>query len=384
VSGGRRRRVRRFAPCARALVAALGIAVWPVGSAAGADRAGQISGHVTATSGPVCVLALDANGQSVTDPAASNGSGNYVLGNAPAGQWTVEFFPDEGCNGAVTAEAFQFYAGSSTRAGATPVTVVAGQTTGGIDATMAEAAQITGSVTDTAGGALSGICVILEDTAGRPVLRQLTDPRGLYTLDRLPAGQFIVEFVADGCVGAAERYASQYYPDAASRSGAVTITLHPGDRQDGLDAALAPAPGGGGKPPSPPPAGGGGSSGGGSSSGGVSLSGPAHRRAHIVLLAGPRRGYPVDRHGRLRLRLRCERSGPTCRGSIKLALLARGARRTGRMVGHRAFRLRADGRGHSVLVRVRKHSTRLHLLIHLHNQTGSQVIATVRLRYARA
>jgi hypothetical protein len=325
------------------------------------------------------MLALDANGQSVSDPVASDGSGNYVLTDVPAGSWTVEFFPDQGCGGVATGEAFQFYAGRSTPASADLVTVVADETTKGIDATLAEAAQITGNVTDVSGNTLPGVCAVLEDTSGRPVLRQLTNQRGDYFLDQLPAGQFILQFVADGCVGAAERYAAQYYPGAATRSGASTITLSPGDLRGGLDAVLAPAPGGGDKNPwPPPPAGGGGSSGGGSSS----RSTP--RRAHIVLLAGSRQGYLVDHRGRLHLRLRCERPGPTCAGSIKLALLARGARRTGRIVGYKAFRLRADRRGHTILVRVRTKRPRLRLLIHLHEQAGSQVITTVRVRYPRA
>jgi hypothetical protein len=380
VSGGRGRQVRRLAAgAASALVAALGVAVWSVASAAAAGGAGEISGHVTATSGSVCVLALDANGQSVADPAASDGSGNYVLGKVPAGNWTVEFFPDEGCNGAATGEAFQFYPGSSTRTSATPVSVLAGQTTGGIDATLAEGAEIAGSVTDTAGNALSGICVILEDTAGRPVLRQLTDPAGLYTLDQLPAGEFIVEFAADGCVGWSEPYAAQYYPGAPSSSGASTLTLRPGYLQGHVDAAMAASAGGGGDSGGPPPLGPGGKSNGGrGSSGGVA------GRAHIVLLAGPRRGYRVDRRHRLHLPVRCERHGPKCTGSIKLAIPALGARRTEATIGRKAFKLPADGRRHTLLVRVRRHRSRLRLLIHLRKQAGSQVIAALRIQYARS
>src|SRR5690349_17568065 len=100
-----------------------------VPAAAHAAGTGAIAGHVTAASGPVCVVVLDAMGQRVAH-GPTQASGDYMLGGVPTGTWTVQFLPDFGCNGVVTDEAFQYAGSASTPASSTPITVVAGATQG--------------------------------------------------------------------------------------------------------------------------------------------------------------------------------------------------------------------------------------------------------------
>jgi hypothetical protein len=349
---------------------------------------GQIRGHVAAASGSVCVLALDATGQAKSEPAATDGAGNYVLDGVPSGTWTVEFTPDGGCNGQTTSEAFQFWNAKSTLYAADRVTVTSGGVVPGVDATMEPAAQIAGNVTDQAGTALFGVCVILEDTAGQPVLRQLTDQNGHYVLDQLPKGDFVVQFVDDGCVGAVPHFASQYYPAAASPATATTFTLKPGDHRGYVDVALAPAPspppgggGGGGPGPSPSPSSSSSPTPSGSPSPFPSPFPSRKKHASIALLAGAARGYTVDRRRRLNLPLQCDRGGLKCVGSIHVALPARTPGRAGKTIGHRTFSLPADGRRHTVRVRLKAfRSHRLRLSIYLHGSAHPQIRTTARVR----
>jgi hypothetical protein len=357
-------------------VPAVAAVAWAAASAVAAGGVGQITGHVAAASGSVCVLALDATGQAQSEPAATDGAGNYVLDGVPSGTWTVEFTPDGGCNGQTTSEAFQFWNAKSTLYAADRVTVTSAGVVPGVDATMELAAQIAGNVTDQAGTALVGVCAILEDTAGQPVLHQLTDQNGHYVLDQLPKGDFVVQFVDDGCVGAGAHFASQYYPAAASPATATTFTLKPGDHRSPVDVALAPAP-------SPPPGGGGGGGPGPPPPPPPPPTGSPSRKKHasIALLAGAPRGYRVDRRRRLHLPLQCDRGGLKCVGSIHVALPARTRGRAAKTIGHRTFSLPADGRRHTVRVRLKAfRSHRLRLSIYLHGSAHPQIRTTVRVR----
>lgn len=230
-----------------ALVVVLAGLVVGTGAADAEGGTGSISGRVVTDGPAACVLVLDSSGQSVAS-AASGAGGGYVVGDVPAGSWRVEFLPDGGCIGADSDQAFQYYANAGTPASATPVIVSAGHTTSGVDATLAAASTIEGTVTSRSGQPISGVCALLEDTAGRPVLRQPSDRNGNYALGQLPSGRFVVQFVDDGCVGRANRYASSYDSGASTLATARVLVLGAGQELTGIDAALAPLA-------SPPPPG---------------------------------------------------------------------------------------------------------------------------------
>jgi hypothetical protein len=345
------------APSAAVKIARLGlVVVTTMALAAGSADAvstGSISGTVAGGSSPVCVLVLDRTGQAVAS-AASDDNGAYTVDQVPPGSWTVEFVPDTGCLGGDAAEAIQYYRGASTPAAATPVSVSAGETTPGIDGALVAGATIAGTVRDGGLSPRSGVCVVLEDTAGRPVLRQPTDSYGDYKLAQLPPGRFILEFVDDDCVGQPEQYAPTYYPDASAPSDAQVVELQPGEVIDGTDATLTrlspPAPGTGGT----------GTTTTGTAPGGSAPASPrppsrkARRMAVISLLAAAGRRWTVDGHQRLHLRLRCAAGGPACRVTVTVRRPFRhaGRIRGGRRVGSRTLSVRAD-RSVAILVALR-------------------------------
>jgi hypothetical protein len=329
---------------------------------ADAESTGSISGTVSGGSAPVCVLVLDATGQAVAS-AASDDNGAYTVDQVPSGSWTVEFVPDNGCLGSDTAEAIQYYSRASTPATATPVSVSTGHSTSGIDGALVAGATIAGTVRDGGLSARPGVCVVLEDTAGRPVLRQPTDTDGDYRLTQLPPGRFILEFVDDDCAGQPAHYAPSYYPAASTPSDAQVIELHAGESVGPMDAILtrlsssvggtkgtgptttgtatgtSPKPGAG-APRSPRPP-----------------SHKAHRAALISLLAVAGGRWTVDGHQRLHLRLRCAAGGPKCfvTVTVRRPVKHAGRIRGGRRVGSRTLAVRA---GRSTATSVAVHGVR--------------------------
>ena len=313
---------------------------------------GSISGHVTTTAVAACVLVLGPDGQAVAT-APTDGTGSYSVDGIPAGRWIVQFVPDDGCLGDDTSDAFQYYAGAATPATATPVTVTAGETTAGINATLATGALVKGTVTSQAGDPLPGVCVVLEDTAGRPVKRQPTDTDGNYVIDQLPASHFILQFVDDGCVGRAPRYAPAFFGGAATPDAATVLDLHAGQLAGGLDAVLDPLPSGGG-PGSGSGPGSGGATAGGASGKPAAPSTAGHKsapRTVLSLLRASGGRWTVDSHRRLHLRVRCAQHGPACRVTVTVSRVRRrGAHLVaGRRAGSRSVTVRA-GRTANVVV----------------------------------
>ncbi len=293
---------------------------------------------------------LDPAGQSIA-MTATDGTGSYVVDGVPAGHWTVEFVPDDGCLGADTADAFQYYSGAPTPGTATPVMVTAGQMTTGIDAVLATGAIISGTVTDPSGNALPGVCVLLEDTSGAPVVRQPTDTGGNYEIDQLPAGHFILQFVDDGCVGRAPGHSSTFL-GGSTPATATVLDLGTGQIVGELDAMLDPLPSGSG------------SGGGESTTGPVTIKpvappgAPRNRRsgpravASLLRAAGGR--WRVDARRRLHLGLRCSAGGPVCRVNVAVSRVRRRGTRlvAGARAGSRSATIR-PGRTLALVVSLR-------------------------------
>ena len=197
---------------------------------------GTISGSVTDTDlNPVNNLPV-----AVVDPAGislwstkTDPSGHYTLPRVPAGAWKVFF------NAASLGTAFvpQYYPGAKLIGDATTVQVVAGETTGGIDATLAAAGSISGLVLNNAGA----VNLIAFDTAStysrsvtvNPILPTYGPPT--YSIDNLPPGTYKV-LARPNLQG--ERML-HWYPDAASYADAGTVTVAAGAVTSGIDITLA-------------------------------------------------------------------------------------------------------------------------------------------------
>jgi hypothetical protein len=314
-----------------------------------------------------CVLVLDSTGQAVAT-AATESNGDYTVEGVPAGSWAVEFVPDEGCLGANTVDAFQYYAGTPTQALATLVNVVAGQDTSGIDATLQRGATVQGSVASATGEALPGVCAQLEDTAGVPVVRQPTDTEGDYRIAQLPAGRFVLQFVDDGCVGRAQRYASTFF-GGATLAEATVFTLRAGTLASPLNAVLdplppgsEPAPGGGAtpgrqgptaRPPHTP-----------------APTGKVARRAVLSLIRRPSGRWNVDRKHRLRLPVRCAAHGPVCVVTVSVNRVRRSGIRllAGSPAGSRSVTLK-PGKTRTIVIALHGvHAGSLWISVHAHDK----------------
>jgi Carboxypeptidase regulatory-like domain len=193
---------------------------------------GEISGTVTGAASKaglagVEVEVFDAGGNfaGFTDTAAN---GTYTLSNLATGSYVVKFVPTGGYVG-------QYYSGAATLAEAGKVAVTAGADTSGINAALASAGAISGTVTSASThGPLTGVEVQVYDLADQLVETAETAASGAYTVSGLPEGGYIVEFVAPSGT-----YARQFYDGASSFGEATGVSVHQGETKAAVNAALS-------------------------------------------------------------------------------------------------------------------------------------------------
>lgn len=150
---------------------------------------GQISGTVAdsrtaAPLGGICVQAYNSSG-GVVSSTQTDLSGAYTLSGVPAGPAEVGFSTGCGADDYLA----QYYDDQPSLASADPVSVTAGATTAGINATMVQGGQIKGRVIARVTRApLAGICVRGYNGSGGVVASAQTNWSGTYTISALPAG----------------------------------------------------------------------------------------------------------------------------------------------------------------------------------------------------
>lgn len=126
----------------------------------------------------------------------------------------------------------------------TLVDVTAGTTTRGIDAHMALGTEVTGRVTDSAGGPLALVYAAIDitfDNGNGLGTGGFTDGTGRYDVRSLPAGTARACFDGSNATSASPSqfgYVAQCYAGAADYGSATTVTLTGGHTQSGVDAAL--------------------------------------------------------------------------------------------------------------------------------------------------
>jgi len=164
----------------------------PAGAAA---ATGSIGGTVTDASthepielASVCAWTVEEEGGGCTH---TEEDGTYLLGGLKTGEYKVEFWSGGGYS-------FQYYDGKAHWSEADPVTVEAATTTGGIDAELAPAATIEGTVTATE----DGLGVEEVEVCAYPVSFSeesfyecgYSDSDGNYEIVGLNPGSYKVEF----------------------------------------------------------------------------------------------------------------------------------------------------------------------------------------------
>ncbi|MBD3923713.1 carboxypeptidase regulatory-like domain-containing protein [Nocardioides cavernae] len=129
----------------------------------------------------------------------------------------------------------QWYAGASTESAATPV-VVSGSNRTGLNAALARAGTISGTVTGPAGPVTDGYVTVYREVAPgdfEDVDYASTSATGAWTVDSLAPGTYVVEIGAD-------RFVTEYWNDRATLAAADRIVVGIGSTAT-ANAALAAA-----------------------------------------------------------------------------------------------------------------------------------------------
>ena len=212
----------------------------PLGDFADATEAGgsgELSGSVASagTGEPLAaveVCAIESNAEAFTRCTITGSSGEYVVSGLKAAEYVVEFYSLSG------AYVTQYYDGKSSLAASTKVAVQEGEPTTGIDAALVPAAEIAGQVTEaTSGNTLENVKVCLLGSGEEAVLQcASTNAEGEYSIKRLPAGDYVVEFYS-----VSGDYGTQFYDGKYSFAAANRVAVSEGATAEGIDATLGRA-----------------------------------------------------------------------------------------------------------------------------------------------
>ncbi len=217
----------------------LGAGTMRTGIDAALVEASHITGMVTdkATGDPIegiDVAALLPDGSMLSSlHAFTDSSGYYDVGGLAGGTYKLLFQDGSGYYGA------QYYKGKASFASALPMTLRAGALKEGVDASLVEAAHITGRVTDKVTGdpiADIGVQALLPDGSMLSSQHAFTDASGYYDVGGLAAGSYRLAF--DDASG---YYARQYSARKPVLALADRVTLGAGANVDAVNATLVQA-----------------------------------------------------------------------------------------------------------------------------------------------
>jgi protocatechuate 3,4-dioxygenase beta subunit len=204
-----------------------------------ADAAGTVTGRAIDDAGRgvqhVDVHLIPANGDTTSYGYGFTGAdGTYTATGVKPGTYRAEFAPHDG-------HVLTYAPDAPSARTAEVVTVRAGATTTGVDATLPLGGSIAGRVTDQAGTPLEGIGVDADldgfagaDTGARGTS---TADDGTYVVAGLRPGSYIVGFSGD----LGNRHLGEYYPGRPVGDGVTRVTVTAGQTTTGIDAALRSA-----------------------------------------------------------------------------------------------------------------------------------------------
>ena len=196
---------------------------------------GSLSGTVTDGSGSplsdVCVDAYASDGGLVSDSGYTDAGGNYTISGLKAGNYRVRFFD---CGPLEFSD--EYYNDKRSLATANPVTVTTGTVAANINAQLAPAGSISGTVTSSSGAVLENICVDAYDSNGEMVGDGRSVDSGVYVVRGLPTGSYRLRFHDCG----SGLFTSEYYDDKASLAAANPVAVTAGSDTPGKDVELVP------------------------------------------------------------------------------------------------------------------------------------------------
>ncbi|MCG6964785.1 MAG: carboxypeptidase-like regulatory domain-containing protein, partial [Acidobacteria bacterium] len=208
-----------------------------------ATGTGTITGTLTdqSTGNPISYTRVEVYcpGSGFDAETMSGADGVYTMGGLDSGDcyvrtWNQQSYIDELYDDISCAAGCQLLDG-------TPVPVVDGEVTSGIDFILETAGAIRGTLTDAESGLpVTSAAVDLYDVSGSWVEGATTDAYGVYRLWELPAGTYFVRSDAPG-----DEYVNELYDDIACSSSCdpttgTPVTVTPGQITTGIDFALEP------------------------------------------------------------------------------------------------------------------------------------------------
>jgi hypothetical protein len=178
-----------------------------------------------------------SGGWDYVDDASTAADGTYDLGGLDTGNYRVVFY------GGAGDYAREWYNDKPDRAHADDVAVTAGKTTSGIDAALAAAGHITGTVTGGGGEPLRmSVEAYQSDGSGGwdYVDGTSTAADGTYDLGGLNTGNYRLRFYRDD--GDDADYLEEYYNDKPTLDAADDVPVIAGKTTSGIDATLVLPP----------------------------------------------------------------------------------------------------------------------------------------------
>ena len=195
---------------------------------------GSISGNVTdELAGPledICIRAYSESGGGYVAGDQTDPAGDYTIVGLSTDNYMVQFY-DCGSNDVIS----EYYNDKRERYLADPVAVVQGADTSGIDAELAPAGTISGTVADSNSDPLEDICVDAwneEEGVGEGAS---TDSNGDYSIRGLEGLDYIVHFNDCG----SNNVVAEFYDDQIFYGDADPVAVPTGAEISGIDAELA-------------------------------------------------------------------------------------------------------------------------------------------------
>jgi Carboxypeptidase regulatory-like domain len=206
------------------------------------DRGIAVSGTVTDADGnPISGISVNVNpvDQGSNAWAQTDSAGHYTTNALPPGDYRVQFQD----SGSSPQWASEYWDGQSSQRTAKTLTLSNADlpVRTNVNATLARAATVSGTVTGPDGAPLKGMCVsAVVDTPDGPdgVGNASTGPDGTYVMGGLPATD--VRVVFQDCSNRGP-YVTQWWHNQPSFDSAATLTLESGATRNGIDAQLAAA-----------------------------------------------------------------------------------------------------------------------------------------------
>ena len=200
----------------------------------------SVSGTVTDTDGnPLTgiTVSIDPTGSGQGTSATTDADGTYATSPLASGDYKVQF--SDNSADPLWAREYWKDAFSWNTADVLTLNPSDGPSHGGIDAQLAPAAQIRGTVTDPGSVAIPGICVdanVSNNGGWDYVNGATTAADGTYTISQLPATELRVYF-HDCATG---HYSDEWYDNSESFASSTPVALTAGEVRSGVDAQLAP------------------------------------------------------------------------------------------------------------------------------------------------